>query len=58
MSKFTVQHRRGTTEQWELKGDNIIPKDGEIVLELDKINSAYKLKIGDGIHTYNELSYT
>lgn len=58
MPKFKVQHRRGTTEQWEIKGDNIIPEDGEIVLELDKTNSAYKLKVGDGIHTYNELAYT
>lgn len=56
MAKLIVQHRRGTTSQWAENG-NIVPKVGELVIELDEVNSLHKLKIGDGIHTYAELAY-
>lgn len=56
MNKYIVQHRRGTLEQWAAK-DTIIPKEGELVIEIDEENSLHKLKIGDGIHTYAELAY-
>ncbi len=55
MAKYIVQHRRGTAAQWD-KTD-IIPKEGELVIELDEEKSLHKLKIGDGIHTYAELAY-
>lgn len=56
MAKYIVQHRRGTAEQWAAN-DTIIPKSGEIVIEIDEENSLHKLKIGDGTHTYAELAY-
>lgn len=56
MSRYIVQHRRGTVAQWQQK-DTIIPQEGEIVIEIDYENSLHKLKIGDGIHTYAELAY-
>lgn len=56
MAKYIVQHRRGTASQWADK-DTIIPKEGEIVIEIDEENSLHKLKIGDGMHTYAELAY-
>lgn len=56
MAKYLVQHRRGTAEQWSQQ-NTIIPKAGEIVIEIDDINSLHKLKIGDGKHTYSELAY-
>jgi hypothetical protein len=56
MAKYLVQHRRGSASQWAEK-NTIIPKEGEIVIEIDEENSLHKLKIGDGIHTYAELAY-
>ena len=56
MAKYIVQHRRGSAEQWA-EQNTIIPKEGEIVIEIDEVNSLHKLKIGDGIHTYSELAY-
>ena len=56
MAKYIVQHRRGTTTQWADK-HTIIPMEGEIVIEIDEVNTQHKLKIGDGIHTYAELAY-
>lgn len=55
-TKYIVQHRRGTAEQWTAH-DTLIPKEGEIVIEIDEVNSLHKLKIGDGIHTYAQLAY-
>jgi hypothetical protein len=52
----TVQHLRGTSSQWEAYS-NFVPKEGEIVVELDEVGTSHKLKIGDGIHSYDELSY-
>lgn len=54
--KYIVQHRRATAAQWA-SHDTVIPKVGEIVIELDEVNSLHKLKIGDGIHTYADLAY-
>lgn len=56
MAKYIVQHRRGTATQWADKS-TIIPKEGELVIEIDEANSLHKLKIGDGKHTYSELAY-
>lgn len=56
MAKYLVQHRRGTAAQWSEK-NTIIPREGEIVIEIDEANSLHKLKIGDGVHTYAELAY-
>ena len=56
MAKYIVQMRRGTAAQWAEK-DTVIPKEGEIVIEIDEVNSLHKLKIGDGMHTYTELAY-
>lgn len=56
MAKYITCHRRGSATQWAEK-NTIIPLEGEIVIEIDEINSLHKLKIGDGIHTYAELAY-
>lgn len=56
MAKYLVQHRRGTAAQWA-EQDTLIPREGEIVIEIDEVNSLHKLKIGDGVHTYAELAY-
>jgi hypothetical protein len=56
MSRYIVQHRRGTAAQWAEK-NTIIPMAGELVIEIDEENAQHKLKIGDGIHTYAELAY-
>lgn len=56
MAKYLVQHRRGTAKQWSDHG-TLIPREGEIVIEIDEVNSLHKLKIGDGVHTYAELAY-
>lgn len=55
-TKYLVQHRRGTATQWAEQG-TLIPREGEIVIEIDEVNSLHKLKIGDGVHTYAELAY-
>lgn len=55
MAKYIVQMRRGTADQWEKSG--IIPRAGELVVEIDELNNLHKLKIGDGIHAYTELAY-
>lgn len=54
--KYLVQHRRGTAQEWADKSYEI-PREGEIVIEIDYVNSLHKLKIGDGIHAYAELNY-
>ena len=55
MAKYIVKHRRGTAAQWATK--DIIPQEGELVIEIDEINQLHKLKIGDGVHPYSELNY-
>lgn len=56
MTKYIVQHRRGTAAQWADR-NTIKPEEGELVIEIDEENGLHKLKIGDGIHTYAELAY-
>lgn len=56
MARYIVQHRRGTAAQWA-ENNTIIPKKGEIVIEIDEENAQHKLKIGDGEHSYAELAY-
>jgi hypothetical protein len=56
MNRYIIQHRRGNAAQWADKS-TIIPAAGELVIELDEVNSLHKLKIGDGVHTYAELAY-
>ena len=53
--KYIVCHRRGTAVQWAEA--DIIPKSGELVIEIDETNNLHKLKIGDGVHRYSELAY-
>jgi hypothetical protein len=50
----SVQHRRGTTEEW-IKS-NFIPAEGELVIE-ECANGIRRGKVGDGTHTFNDLSY-
>ena len=57
MPKFIYKHRRGTAEQWDSVGEDLIPYEGEIVLELDKEHTLHKLKIGDGTTPYKDLKY-
>jgi hypothetical protein len=49
-------HRRGTTAEWKQLGSKLIPYEGEIVIEICEDNR-HRLKIGDGVHTYEQLSY-
>lgn len=55
MAKFIVQLRRGTKEEWETVGKDIVPLDGEIVLEYD--NGVPRFKIGNNEDVYGDLSY-
>ena len=48
MAKYIAQHRRGTTKQW-YEAQDIIPLEGEIVIEIDDKNFLHKLKIGDEV---------
>lgn len=50
-----VQIRRGTKTQWETVGIDIVPLDGEVVLEQSETTP--RLKVGDGKRTYGELPY-
>ena len=58
MAKYIIQLRRGTAEEWATVGKDIVPLEGELVLELDKSgNNLHRLKIGDGVSLYSELPY-
>lgn len=58
VAKYICQLRRGTLEEWETIGSNIIPLEGELVLEIDKSGKGmHRLKIGDGINFYSDLPY-
>lgn len=58
MAKYIVQLRRGTAEEWATIGKDIVPLEGELVLELDKSGSnLHRLKIGDGVTLYSQLPY-
>jgi hypothetical protein len=54
-TNFITQHRRGTAEEWE--ASNIIPYEGEVVLETFPSNGSFKIKIGDGKNTFVNLPY-
>ena len=54
MLNFVTQHRRGTTDEWN--SSTVVPRAGELVIE-ERKNSPVGIKIGDGIHKFNELSY-
>lgn len=56
MAKYIVQHRRATRAVLGNK-DDFVPLEGEIIIEFDEESSLHRLKIGDGKHTYKELSY-
>lgn len=58
MAKYIVQMRRGTAEEWATVGKDIVPLEGELVLEIDKSgNNLHRLKIGDGTSLYADLPY-
>lgn len=54
-TNFITQHRRGTAEEWE--ASNIVPYEGEVVLENFPHDGSFKIKIGDGINTFANLPY-
>lgn len=56
MAKYITCHRRGTAEDWAAYS-TLIPLEGEIVIEIDEVNSLHRLKIGDGVTPYSELKY-
>lgn len=56
MEKLHYQHIRGTTEEWNIYGKDIVVADGEIALEFCPDGST-KIKVGNGIHNYFELPY-
>ena len=55
MAKYLIQLRRGTSEEWATVGKDIIPLEGELVLEYD--NGVPRLKIGNGKDVYGNLPY-
>jgi hypothetical protein len=57
VAKFIYKHRRGTAKQWNDVEPEIIPYEGEIVIEIDELNKLHKLKIGDGKTPYADLKY-
>lgn len=58
MAKFLVQMRRGTAEEWATVGKDIVPLEGELVLEFDTSGkNVHRLKIGDGHSLYADLPY-
>ena len=54
MAKIITQHRRGTSEEWSQNKDLIIA-DGELVIE--ECGDHVKLKVGDGVTTFENLEY-
>ena len=61
--RYIVQHRYGTTAEWQqavaeaqAKGEELIPLKGEFTVELDS-NLKHRLKIGDGVTPYQQLKY-
>ena len=55
MAQFIYKHRRGTTEKWQA-ATSIIPLDGELLVE-ERADGTVAIKVGDGIHTFNDLPY-
>ena len=56
MAKYIYQHRRASKDVLSNK-ETLIPQEGELIVEFDHENNLHRLKIGDGIHNYSELSY-
>lgn len=56
MFPYVVQLRRGTAKQWAEKS-MVIPLDCELVIEVDEETAQRRLKIGDGVNTFADLSY-
>ena len=54
MFNFITQHRRGSTDEWNEV--NIVPKNGEIVLE-ECSDGITRIKIGNGSSTFTDLQY-
>lgn len=54
MFNFITQQRRGTTEEWS--ESTVIPKAGEFVIE-ERKNAPTRIKLGDGVHRFNDLQY-
>ena len=55
--KTVIQLRRGTEAKWAEIGGTFVPKAGEPCLTLDGENAG-KVKYGDGINTWSNLSYS
>jgi len=54
ISNIKAKNKRDTLENWE--SSNYIPYDGElIVVEME--DGEVKLKLGNGVDTFNDLSY-
>ena len=49
-----LQHRRGTTQEWQEL--DLIPKDGELVIE-ECLDGTRKCKIGNGKTRFSKLPY-
>lgn len=56
MAKYIYQHRRASKDVLSNK-ETLIPQEGELIVEFDHENNLHRLKIGDGINKYSELSY-
>ena len=48
-----LQMKRGTAAEWDAAKDHILA-EGEIGVEID----THKIKVGDGIKTYEQLPYS
>lgn len=53
----TIKLRRDNDYNYEKVGDKFIPARGEVCL-VDTINYGLRIKIGDGINSYNQLVYS
>ena len=53
--KYIIQHRRGTLSEWETQP--LVPREGELVIELDNATKEHKFKIGDGESAFKDLKY-
>lgn len=51
-----IQFRRGKESEWLTVKDSYIPKAGEPCATIDG-NYAGQIKVGDGVHTWGQLSY-
>ena len=54
-AKFVLRH--DSAEGWNIVGDSVVLYKGEIGLEYNTGEATPKIKIGDGISSWNKLSY-